>query len=37
MANKSVYIPNDDIQIYNPCRVQLIIEMFGHSTYLTNQ
>ena len=33
MANKLMYIPNDDTQYYSFCRLQLVVETFGHSTY----
>ena len=36
MANKLMYIPNDDTQNY-PCILQLVVEIFGHSTKWTNQ
>ena len=32
-----MYIPNDDIQNYNFCRFQLLVEMFGHLTKSSNQ
>ena len=32
MANELIYIPNDDIQIYPFCRLQLVVKMFGHLT-----
>ena len=32
-----IYIPNDDTQNNPFCRLQLVIEMFGHSTLWTNQ
>ena len=37
MADKLMYIPNDDTQNYFFCRLQLDVETFGHSTYWTNQ
>ena len=37
MADKLMYIPNDDTQSYPFCRLQLVVDTFGHSTYLTNQ
>ena len=38
MADKLMYIPNDDRQIYTVCRSHLLVEMFGHSlNELTNQ
>ena len=40
MADKLMYIPNDDTQNYPLCRLQLVIEKFGHSSQLnepTNQ
>ena len=30
-------IPNDDIKNYPFFKLQLVVEMFGHSTKLTNQ
>ena len=33
-----MYIPNNDAQNYLCCRLQLVFETFGHSTYKqTNQ
>ena len=32
MADKLLYIPNDDIQNYPFCRLQLVSETSGHST-----
>ena len=32
MADKIEYIPNDDIQNYPFCRLQLVVKMFGQST-----
>ena len=32
MADKLMYIPDDDTQNYPFCRLQLVIETFGHST-----
>ena len=38
MANKLIYIPKDITQNQPFCRLQLVVETFGHSTYeLTNQ
>ena len=37
MADKLMYIPNDDTQIQPFCRLQLVIETFGHSTLWTNK
>ena len=37
MTDKFVYIPNDDTQNYPLCRLQLVVETFGHSSKLTNQ
>ena len=37
MANKLKYIPNDDTQNYYLCRLQLVVETFGHWTKWTNQ
>ena len=34
MANKLMYIPNYDTKLQ---RLQLVVDTFGHSTYLTNQ
>ncbi len=31
------YIPNDDTQNYPFCRLQYVVETFGHSTKWTNQ
>ena len=36
MADKLIYIPNDDAQNYPVCRLQSMVEMFGHSTLWTN-
>ena len=33
MADAEMYIPNDDTQNYQFCRLQLVDETFGHSTY----
>ena len=35
MADKLLYIPNDDKQNYPFCRLQLVVETFGHN--LINQ
>ena len=32
-----MYIPNDDSQNYHFCRLQLVVETFGHSIYQRNQ
>ena len=32
LADKLMYIPNDDTQNNPFCRLQLVVEMFGHST-----
>ena len=32
MADKLVYIPNDDTQNFPFCRLKLVVEMFEHST-----
>ena len=32
MADKLIYIPNDATQNYHLCRLQIVVEMFGHST-----
>ena len=32
MADKLMYTPNDDTQSYPLCRLQLVVETFGHST-----
>ena len=37
MADKLMYIPNDDTHIYSFSRLQLVVETFGHSTLLTNK
>ena len=37
MADKLMYIPNDDKQNQTFCRLQLVIETFGHSTLWTNE
>ena len=37
MVDKLIYIPNDDPKNYPFCRLQLVVETFGHSTKLTNQ
>ena len=34
MADKLMYIPNDDTQ---NCRLKLVVETFKHLTYYTNQ
>ena len=37
MANKLMWISNDDTQKYPFCRLQFVVETFGHSTLWTNQ
>ena len=37
VADKLMYFPNDDIQNYTFCRLQIVIKMFGHSTEWTNK
>ena len=37
MADKLMYIPNDDTQNYPFCNLQLVVETFGHLTRRTNQ
>ena len=37
MANKLMYIPNDDTQNNHFCRLQLMVETFEHLTKWTNQ
>ena len=37
MADKLMYIPNDDTQNYHFCRIKLMVATFEHSTKLTNQ
>ncbi len=37
MADKMMYIPNDDTQNLTICRLQLVVETIVHSTKLTNQ
>ncbi len=38
MAEKLIYIRNDDLQSYLYCRLQLVVETFGRSKYEpTNQ
>ena len=37
MADRLMYIPNDDTQNYPLCRLQLVVETFEHSTMWTNQ
>ena len=32
MADKLMYIPNDDTQNYPFCRLKFVVEMFQHST-----
>ena len=37
MADKLMYITNDDTQNYHFCRLQLVVEMIGLLTKRTNQ
>ena len=37
MADKLMYIPNDDTRNFPFCRLKLVVETFGHSTLSTNQ
>ena len=37
MADKSMYIPNDDTHSFFFCRLKFVVETFEHSTLLTNQ
>ena len=37
MADKLIKIPNDDKQNYPHCTSQLVVEIFGHPTWWTNQ
>ena len=37
LADKFIYIPNDDMQNYPFCRLQSVVELFGHSTKKTKQ
>ena len=37
MADKIIYIPNDDTQNDPLCRLHLVVEAFGHSAEWTNQ
>ena len=37
MADKLIYIPNDDIQNYPFCRLQLVAETFENSRKWTNK
>ena len=37
MADKFIYIPNDDTQNYPFCRLNLVVKTFGHSTKWTTQ
>ena len=37
MADKLMYISYDGTQNYRFCKLQLVVETFGHSTYGTNQ
>ena len=36
MADKIIYFPNDARQNYPFCKLQLVVETFGHSTKQTN-
>ena len=37
MGDTLMYNLNDDTQNYSFCRLQLVVEMFGHLTSWTNQ
>ena len=37
MADKLMFIPNDDTQNYLFCRFKLVVETFEHSIFLINQ
>ena len=37
MANKLMYIPNEDTQKYPFCRLKFVVETFEHSTEETKQ
>ena len=37
MGDKLMYIPNEETQNYQFCRLKLVIKMFGHSTKWTNK
>ena len=37
MADKLMYNPYDDTENYPFCRLQLVVETFGHSSWWTNQ
>ena len=37
MADKLMYITNDDTQNYPFCRLQLVVGTFGHSTIRNNK
>ena len=37
MADKFMYIHNEDTQNYFFCILKLVVEIFGHSTWWTNQ
>ena len=37
ISDKYKYISNDNKQNYHFCRLQLVVEMFGHPTRWTNQ
>ena len=37
MADKLMYIPDNDTQNYFFCKLQLVVETFEHSTWWTNQ
>ena len=37
IADKLIYIPNDDTQNYPFCRLKFVVETFEHSIKITNQ
>ena len=37
MADELMYISNSDTKNYSICRIELVVETFEHSAYLTNQ
>ncbi len=37
MTDELMYIPNDDTQNYSFCKLQLVVETFGHLPLQTNQ
>ena len=37
MADKLMYIPDNDTQTYFFCKLQLVVKTFEHSTWWTNQ